>query len=97
MIDEAADLNNKKQNSGIGFLNRDGENNSEGGLDEEEDREDLLEAVIPKKPTRTLDSDSEEEIKKDENNPELAHAQKSNGLSASNKIAEMGLNRTAPE
>ena len=92
MIDEAADLNNKKQNSGIGFLNRDGENNSEGGLDEEED---LLEQVIPKKPTRTLDSDSEEEIKqKDENNPEVAHA-KSNGLSASNKIAEMGLNRTS--
>ena len=93
MIDEAADLNNKKQNSGIGFLNRDGENNSEGGLDEEED---LLEQVIPKKPTRTLDSDSEEEIKqKDENNPEVAHANKSNGLSASNKIAEMGLSRTS--
>ena len=95
MIDEAADLNNKKQNSGIGFLNRDGENNSEGGLDEEEDREDLLEAVIPKKPTRTLDSDSEEEIKKDQNNPELAHAK--SGLSASHKIAEMGLNMTGSE
>ncbi len=44
MIDEAADLNSKKQNTGIGLMNREGDNESDG-LGEAEDGEDLLDVV----------------------------------------------------
>ena len=92
MIDEAADLNNKKQNTGIGFQNRDGDNNSDE-LGEAENGEDLLDVVASQKKRAQLDSDEEEA--KDSKNPELVDAliRKSSGLSASHKIAEMGLDR----
>ena len=91
MIDEAEALNSKKQNSGIGFVHR-GDDESSQGLQEQE--EDLLDEVIGRKLPR-VGLNEEEKVE----NAELLDSllRKSSSLSASHKIAELGLGKSKNE
>mmetsp|Transcript_21095 Transcript_21095/g.25947 ORF Transcript_21095/g.25947 Transcript_21095/m.25947 type:complete len:127 (-) Transcript_21095:450-830(-) len=90
MIDEAETLNSKKQNEGIGFVSRKEEGEDDGALEDNE--EDRLEKLIrAKKPAR---DPLAEEVKQLDNAADLdTLLRKNSGLSASHKIAEMGLGR----
>eukprot|EP00353_Schmidingerella_taraikaensis_P010952 CAMPEP_0185579584 /NCGR_PEP_ID=MMETSP0434-20130131/15282_1 /TAXON_ID=626734 ORGANISM="Favella taraikaensis, Strain Fe Narragansett Bay" /NCGR_SAMPLE_ID=MMETSP0434 /ASSEMBLY_ACC=CAM_ASM_000379 /LENGTH=92 /DNA_ID=CAMNT_0028197639 /DNA_START=231 /DNA_END=509 /DNA_ORIENTATION=+ len=90
MIDEAEALNSRKQNEGIGFVSRKEEGEDDGALEDNE--EDRLEKLIrAKKPAR---DPLAEEVKQLDNAADLdTLLRKNSGLSASHKIAEMGLGR----
>ena len=90
MIDDAEALNSRKQNEGIGLVTaKDDEDESRLG---ERDDKRLEELIRSKKPARTS---YEEENKESVENAEDLEAliQKRSNLSASHKIAEMGLGR----
>ena len=109
MIDDAEAANSRKQNDGIGFLARDDDKDDNedladvlGGKSESE----LLSSALNNNSSRkaleaALYSDDEED-KNDDGNPEQQpadyHRRKaSDPFSASQKIAEMGLGKTASE
>ena len=89
MIDDAEALNSRKQNEGIGLVNaKDDEDEVRLG---ERDDERLEEMIRSKKPQRGYEEEKKDEVENVEDFD--APTGKFSGLSASRKIAEMGLGR----
>ena len=109
MIDDAQALNSKKQNDGIGFLNRDDEEEENPELGEDGGKvgaavaattdADLLGDVLNKRTIKSTRGDEEEKVgaqDSDDGGAQLPLRHKpSDPLSASQKIAEMGLSRSS--
>ena len=88
MIDEAEALNSRKQNEGIGLVKSKEEEDEDGRLSEQ-DEERYVDIMRQKKP-----AGREEEKKGDDEGDRMLNLmRKSSSLSASMKIAEMGLGR----